>query len=232
MFWYQWVTNRMGNPTNYLLSEAFGNNQSAWSSYEKGKRQPNDDLLNIVNRVIPGSIEGYSSGPNGTKLWSALATNNFKELHAIKTVGKTLEREIVRFRLAATEGRIPEKSTLWEKPIKAFDLKLKSLERKLSLEIGELLSEKAISILRNEIEPYKEAAEYESNAAFLDFIMEDGRSSEGAARILLEHEYLNIELRGLKSKGSKLDKDSTNNLDFIRNKLGLSDAHQADESPI
>ena len=234
---HNFVKLKSGNKKNGVLAKAFGNSQTAWDGYEKGGRQPNDILVKKVDLVFPGSGEIYFFGPGGMKLWVALITNDARELYVIKKVGQPLEREIVRFRMAAIEGKIPLQCDL--SPIRKdpFDLKLALIKKVLDEKIGPSLSELAVAILHDEMKIHNDIQFTEYMNDLADF---STYTKEAIEKMILEEEYLQIVTGGVKNKGAKTKENMTTALEkqeanFIRSELhlpALDEENKGEGSPI
>lgn len=234
--WHNFVKLKSGNKKNGVLAKAFGNSQTAWDGYEKKGRQPNDILIKKVEMVFPGSGEIYFFGPDGMKLWVALTTKDARELYVIKKVGQPLEREIVRFRMAAIEGKIPLQIDLYLTRKDPFDLKLESIKKGLNEKIGFNLSELAATILYDEMRIYKEIQFTDYMNDLADY---STYTKEVTEKMILEGEYMQIVTGGVKNKGAKTEEKITTDSEkqeanFIRSELrlpALDEENNSEEMP-
>jgi hypothetical protein len=209
MVWYQFVKQNSMSATYYQLSKNFGGSPARWAAYEKGS-QPNDLLLNLVDKKIIGSKQVYLSGLNREKLWPAICSTDISDLKLIEEMGGSVDKLIADFRLRAINKMIS-----FENPRKdvgqaryshswmhhPFDFELDSIQYCLSQLIGPLLASHAINILREEIKPYREKAE----AIFFDSVLNRGLFPVKAMRHQeRENAYFSIQMGTVKNKGMRL----------------------------
>jgi hypothetical protein len=53
--------------------ELLGNQEWRWDLYADGERRPDDDTVDIVEALYPGTAQVFANGPDGLPLWSVLA---------------------------------------------------------------------------------------------------------------------------------------------------------------
>lgn len=160
-------------------------------------------FLDKINNLIPDSKEIYVSGPDGSKLWPALSIDDTSVLRLIKICGVGIDKEIARFRLAAIEGRIPNNTYASYSETNLYELKMKSLSKKLSLVLGKKLAEMALPILEEKIEPYREIAKSTDYGEFIDFVMDHNYSKQVMDNILLDEKWANLQMNTTKKKGAR-----------------------------
>ncbi|MES2585673.1 MAG: hypothetical protein V4536_02000 [Pseudomonadota bacterium] len=136
-------------------------------------------------------------------MWPALSIDATSALKLIKTCGAGIDKEIARFRLAAIEGTIPNNTYAAYSETNLYELKMRSLSNKLNLLLGKKLTELALSILEEKIEPYREIAKSTDYREFIDFIMDHNYSKQIMDKISLDEEWRNLQMNTIKKKGAR-----------------------------
>lgn len=209
MVWYQFVKQNSMSASYYQLCENFGGSAARWAAYEKGS-QPNDRLLNLVDEKINGSRDVYLNGLNTEKLWPAIVSTDINELKLIAEMGLSVDKVIADFRLRAINEMISFEnhredfgqarySNSWMSH--PFDFELDSIQYRLSQLIGPSLASTAISILRDEVGPYREKAETDLFDTVINSELIPVKAIRHKER---ENAYFSIQMGTVKNKGMRL----------------------------
>lgn len=214
MTWHSFVKESTNNSSNYQLDQLFGGGRARWAAYEKGS-QPNEQLLNFVNRKVEGSKDVYLCGPDNEKLWPAICTHEINELKLIEELGRSADKLIAEFRIRVIENKIPleydgEKHFYPPKNehlMHPFDEEMLYIDYVFQGLLGSQLSPVATSILRAEIKPYQDKVEADARKDWYDFIVFNPYTTADVQKMMREESYSLIQMRTVKNKGVKIAND-------------------------
>lgn len=228
MTWHQFVKSSLGGASNYLLDDKFGGGQSRWTAYSKGS-QPNELLLERVERQVLGSRDTYEVGPKGSKLWFSLASENEAELNLIVKLGRTIDKSIAHFRLEVINNKITVDESHGTYDHHPYDLEIENINHVLiqdelfvftepfndnmnmywsrvaDKDDGEAaLVTKVIDLLRETIEPYRKKSMALAYAELVDAVSEQYYDLRWHKNLEEETAFDDLRMGNVKSKGVKL----------------------------
>jgi hypothetical protein len=228
MTWHRFVKSSLGNASNYLLDKKFGGGQSRWTSYMNGS-QPNELLLERVERQVNGSRDTYEVGPKGSKLWFALVSENESELNLIVKLGRTIDKSIAQFRLQVLNNKIEVWASHGTYDPHPYDCEIQYLNLELiqselfsfsepsndnlnmecmrvtDQENGEsTLVTKAIDLLLEVVQPYRKKSMDDAYAELVDSFSDQYYNLAWHKNLHSEMAFDDLRMGNVKSKGVKL----------------------------
>ena len=203
-FWLSKVMEKTGCSTSYSLSKHFGGNQTKWKNYKFGG-QPNDDLLDEVDAIVHGSKNWYTRGPDELTLWASLATETeLEKLKVIAKVSKNIDGKIAQLRADAINCEVIGREGAYPNIIfEAFDLRLSEIKSDLDKLMNEELVQKAVEILRTNVQPQIDELCSKSNDDLYDFILDSKYQRSDYIKMQDEQEYAELELSTVQKKGKR-----------------------------
>ena len=194
-----------GYKTLYALSKNFGGTQAKWKNYKLGG-QPNDDLLDVVECSLEGSIFWYTRGPNNLKLWVALASDtSIEDLIIIANFSSENEDgKIAHLRIDAfncqSEFNMEHSPNVIEG---AFYLRLSQIKSDLQRLMSNELAEKAIEILSEILKSDIEKIWDKFYNDLYDFAIQSKYTRSDVIKMHHELKYDEIELPTVQKKGRR-----------------------------
>lgn len=209
-----------GYNSEYHLAQIYGGTQHKWKNYAKGG-QPNDDVLDQIDRRYEGSRSWYTSGPQGLKLWPALAPEISEEvLSIIAQASSNVDGKIAEFRLDAINDKISEE--IYD-PADVF----REFESRQNLIINSLHDVLSGQNLEDAISIFKEIVQTYINSYLRPFYEEAMSASESkyTPDDYIKMKYEELELHTVKQKGNHISKEELEDrirIEELENKYSTS----------